>query len=93
MPDTTIDYEHYPPGQVMDEADVSARYHVAQFSDQKLAEYDPSWTDDQLMEWDGNFRNDGNLMLICTERDIDVNDYREVLEQHIDARRKNGAKI
>ena len=35
------------------------------------------------MEWDGNFRNDGGLMLVCCERDVDVRDFREVLEEFI----------
>ena len=93
MPDTTVDYEHYPPGMDMDEADVSLRAHFARMSDEKLAEYDPSWTDEQLMEWEPNFRSDGNLMLVCIERDIDTDEYREVIQQHIELRRKNGAKI
>jgi hypothetical protein len=33
------------------------------------------------MEWDGNFRSDGALMLVCCERDVDVVEYRRVLEQ------------
>ena len=91
--ENTIDFEHYPAGQAMDEADVSLRYHFTEMSDEKLAEYDPSWTDEQVVEWEPDFRNDGNLMLVCIERDIDVEEYRKVLEEHIEARRKAGAKI
>ena len=29
------------------------------------------------------FRDDGNLMLFCCERDVDVKEYREVLEECI----------
>ena len=32
------------------------------------------------MEWDGNFKNDGDFMTFCSERDVDVGEYREVLE-------------
>jgi hypothetical protein len=34
------------------------------------------------MEWDGNFRSDGGLMLVCCERDVDVGEFRRVLEEH-----------
>lgn len=77
----------------MDEADRSVRAHFANMSDEKLAEYDPSWSDEQVMEWDGDFRNDGCLFLVCVERDVDIDEYRQVLEEHIELRRKNGAKI
>jgi len=35
------------------------------------------------MEWDGNFKSDGDLLLPCSERDVDVAEYRRVLEQCI----------
>ena len=40
------------------------------------------------MEWDGNFRSDGSLMLVCCERDIDVTEFRRVLAEHIKYRRQ-----
>jgi hypothetical protein len=89
----TVDYEHLPAGQAMDETDVSLRAHFARMSDERLAEYDPNWTDEQLMAWEENFRSDGNLMLVCCERDVDTEEYRRVIEEHIEFRRKNGAKI
>jgi hypothetical protein len=33
-----------------------------------------------VVEWDGNFRDDGALMIACCERDVDVTEYRRVLE-------------
>jgi hypothetical protein len=39
--------------------------------------------DQQLMEWDGNFKDDGDFMILCSERDVDVVEYREVLAQCI----------
>lgn len=89
----TVDFEHLPAGQPMDETDVSLRAHFARMSKEKLAEYDPNWTDEQLMAWEENFRSDGNLMLVCCERDVDVEEYRRVLEEHIAFRRQYGAKI
>ena len=43
--------------------------------------HDP--TDETGVEWDGNFRDDGALMLICSERDVDVAEYRKALEECI----------
>ena len=80
---TTPDYEHLPAGVPMDETDVSVRAYLARLTDEHLAQYDPSWTDDRVMEWDGNFRMDGNLMLVCVERDVDIAEFREVLEDHL----------
>jgi hypothetical protein len=78
-----IDYEHLPPGLPMDETDVSLRAYLAGLSDDHLAQYNISWSDDQVIEWDGNFRSDGALMLVCCERDVDVHEFRRVLEEHL----------
>ncbi len=78
-----VEYEHLPKGKVMDETDYAIRYYFTEMSDEKLKEYDPNWDDEQLMAWDDNFRSDGNLMLVCTERDIDATEYRKVLEEHL----------
>lgn len=80
------DYEHLPKGKAMDETDYAIRYYFTEMPDEKLKEYDPSWDDETVVEWDGNFRSDGNLMLVCTERDIDVEEYRKVLEEHLSYR-------
>ena len=81
------DYEHLPAGQPMDETDVSLRAYLARLSEAHLARYDPNWSDDQVMAWDGNFRSDGDLMLVCCERDVDVHEFRRVLEEHLAFRR------
>lgn len=88
--DPTIDYEHLPPGEAMDETDINLRTHFVRMSDEKLAHYDPNWTDEQVMEWDGDFRNDGALMLTCSERDVEIDEYRAVLEVHIQHRNLPG---
>jgi hypothetical protein len=51
--------------------------------DEKMRQYDESWTDEQVVAWDGNFREDGALMLFCCERDVEIGEYRQVLEQCI----------
>jgi hypothetical protein len=78
-----VDYEHAPDGSPMDETDVALRAYLSRMSDEKLREYDPNWTNEHVIEWDGNFRSDDALMLVCTERDVDVDEYREVLHEHL----------
>lgn len=76
------DLERLPDDPPLDETDVNLRAYLANLSDEHLAQYDSSWTDDQVMTWDGNFRSDGALMLVCCERDVDIKEFRRVLERH-----------
>ena len=85
-PQRALELEHYPPDVAMDETDYAVRAYFTRMSDEKLAESDPSWNDEQLMAWDGNFKTDGALMLVCCERDIEPEEYRRILEQHLQAR-------
>ena len=81
--DREPDFERLPGDGPLDETDVNLRAYFARLSDERLAEYDPTWSDERVTAWDGNFRSDGGLMLTCCERDVDVGEYRRVLEQHI----------
>ena len=78
-----VNYESLPTGMAMDETDVNLRYYFSQMPKDKLAEYVSTWTDDVVIEWDGNFRDDGTLFLTCSERDVDIEEYRKVLAEHI----------
>ena len=78
-----MDYEHLPGDGRLDETEVSLRAYLARLSDEHLSQYDPAWTDEQVQAWDGNFRSDGALMLVCCERDIDVGDFRRALAEHL----------
>ena len=69
-----------------DETDINLRAYFTRVADERLREYDPGWSDEQVIEWDGNFRSDGSLMLVCCERDIEIDEYRRVLEEHIGRR-------
>ena len=80
------DLERPIDGREPDETDISLRAYFTRLSDEKLRKYDPSWTDEQVIEWDGNFRCDGALMLVCCERDIEINEYRAVLAEHMQRR-------
>ena len=70
-------------GTPPDETDINLRAYFSRISDQRLSEYDPKWSDEQIIEWDGNFRADGALMLVCCERDIEIDEYRTVIDEHI----------
>jgi hypothetical protein len=79
----TRDLERLPGDGPLDETDVSLRAYLARLSDEHLREYDPSWADERVMEWDRNFKADGGLMLVCCERDVEVQEFRRVLERHL----------
>lgn len=66
-----------------DETDINLRAYFSRISDESLQEYDQDWSDEQVIQWDGNFRSDGALMLVCCERDIEIQEYRAVLAEHI----------
>ncbi|HQR32497.1 MAG TPA: hypothetical protein PLK30_07165 [Blastocatellia bacterium] len=70
----------------MDETAVNLRAYFDRIDDEKMRQYSSGWTDEQVVEWDGNFRDDGNLMLLCCERDVEVTEYRQVLEACIEYR-------
>jgi hypothetical protein len=76
------DFERLPGDGPLDETDVNLRAYLAGLTDEHLAAYDPGWSDERVIEWDGNFRSDGVLMLTCCERDVDISEYRRVLERH-----------
>jgi hypothetical protein len=87
----SLDYEHPPGAGPLDETDVNLRAYLASLSDAHLARYDPSWTDEEVMRWDGNFRSDGCLMLVCCRRDVGMAEFRRVLEEHRRLRLTNPA--
>lgn len=80
MDEPVWNFEQQPYDEPPDESSRSLRSHLDRMADQKMQQYRPEWSDEQLIEWDGNFRNDGNLMLVCCEREIDVVEYRKELE-------------
>ena len=84
---TDRDLESLPADVPMDETDISLRAYLSRLGDEHLARYNCSWDNEEVIEWDGNFRSDGNLMLVCCERDIDVDEFRRVLEEHLRLRR------
>lgn len=76
-------FEQDPTDERMDETSVNLRAYFDRMPDEKMQQYSSSWSDAQLLEWDENFRDDAVLMLMCSERDVEVDEYRKVLEQAI----------
>jgi|SRR5262245_8655905 len=76
-------FEQEPTDEPLDETAINLRAYFDLMPDEKMRRYEPDWTDQQLIEWDDNFRDDGNLMLLCSEREVDVFEYRRVLENCI----------
>ena len=77
------DFENLPTAGPTDETDRSLRAYVSRLADEHLQQYRADWSDAQLVEWDGNFRSDGCLMLVCCERDVDAVEFRRVLEEYL----------
>lgn len=86
MEETIWNFEQDPTDEPMDETSVNLRAYFDHMPDEKMRQYSSSWSDEQVIEWEENFRNDGNLMMLCCERDVDVIEYRQVLEQCIQYR-------
>ncbi|HYV06922.1 MAG TPA: hypothetical protein VFB82_20165 [Blastocatellia bacterium] len=76
-----------------DETGVNLRAYFDRMPDEKILQYTSSMTDEQVVEWDGNFCEDGSLLLPCSERDVDVEEYRRVLDQCIAYRNRVRADI
>jgi hypothetical protein len=76
-------FEQEPSDEPMDETSINLRAYFDRMPDEKMREYSRDWTDEEVILWDDNFRDDGNLMLLCCERDVAIEEYRKVLEQCI----------
>ena len=76
-------FEQEPADERMDETSVNLRAYFDRMPDEKMRQYSSDWTDEQVVDWDGNFRDDGFLMVMCSERDVDVAEYRSVIEECI----------
>jgi len=88
--DAKREFENLPADTPSDETDIGLRAYITRIEEEKLAGYDPSWTDEQIAEWDGNFKNDGGLMLVCCERDVEIGEYRTVIDEHLRRREIEG---
>lgn len=76
-------FEQEPVAEALDETGVNLRAYFDRMDDGKLQQYRADWTNEQVVEWDGNFKDDGTLFILCCERDVEIDEYRQVLEQAI----------
>ena len=84
QPEPPWNFEGEPPFEEMSETGLNLCAYFDAMSDAKLKTYDPAFTDEELMEWDGNFTSDGDLLLPCCEtEDVDPAMYRRYLAQCI----------
>jgi hypothetical protein len=75
-------FEQEPWGDEQpDETSINLRAYFDRMPDEKMRQYSQDWSADKVIEWDGNFKSDGSLMIACCERDVDVAEYRRVLER------------
>lgn len=81
-------FEQEPWDGDHDETAINLRAYFDRMRDEKMRQYDAAWTDEQIVDWDGNFTTDGNLLLGCSERDVDVAEYRRVIAQSIEYRKR-----
>jgi hypothetical protein len=81
-------FEQAPSDEPLDETSINLRAYFDRMPDEKMQQYDPSWADEKVLKWDDNFRDDGCLMLVCCERDVDLKEYRAVLEECIRYRKQ-----
>jgi hypothetical protein len=78
--------EGLPP----DETDVNLETYVSLIPEAKLRQYRAEWTDEEVAALDGNFRCDGYLFLICSEREVDTAEFRRAVEARVAGRGREG---
>jgi hypothetical protein len=85
-------FEQEPSTEPMDETSINLRAYFDRMDDTKMRAYRPEWSDAEVRSWDENFRDDGCLMLFCCEREVEVAEYRQVLEECIRYRDRSGLR-
>ncbi len=78
-----LDLEHPLGDKPSDETDINLRAYLSRMSAARLREYDPVWSDEKVIAWDGNFRSDGALMSVCCECHVEIAEYRKVVAGHL----------
>ncbi len=87
MSEPNWNFEGEPPFEEMSETGINLCSYFDAMSDAMLQTYDPAFTDEQLMEWDGNFTSEGHLLLPCCEsEEVDPAMYRRYIERCIQYR-------
>lgn len=84
MQEPAWNFEGEPPFEEMSETGINLCAYFDAMSDAKLRTYRATFSDDELMTWDGDFTSEGTLLLPCCEsEDVDASMYRRFIEQCI----------
>ena len=78
--------EDAPCETLPDEIDVNVPAYFDGPDGEGLARGNLDWTD-ELRAWDGNFRDDG-MMIVQDNRDVDITKFRTVLTEFLESRRR-----
>ena len=81
-------FELEPSTEPIDDTIRNLRTYFDLMPDDKLGQYSKDWSDEKVMQWDDNFTEEGNLLLVCCFRDVEIDEYRKVLEQAIEYRKR-----
>ena len=83
VPEVVLPYLPIAVVAALDAVFGGLRAYLDRIPDDKIRQYQPTWTDEQVMEWCGDFRDDGALFITCSERDVDVGEFRRALDRAI----------
>ncbi len=82
-------FEQSPSDEPLDETGRNLRAYFDLMADEKMLQYDASWSDEALMTWADDFTDEGVLFLPCSESsEVDIERFRAVLEEAIAYRAK-----
>ncbi len=85
-PEPIWNFEQEPRPEPGDETSVNLRAYLDRMPDEKMLRYRPDWSDETVREWCGDFRDDGLLFLICSERDVHTGEFRGEVESCLEYR-------
>ena len=94
MPEPRWNFEGEPPFEPRTEAGINLCAYFDAMPDSRLKSYDAGMSDTELMEWDGNFKSDGEMLLPCTEsEEVGVDMYRRYIAECIRYRDRVRARL
>jgi hypothetical protein len=88
MEERKWNFEQEPSDEPIDDTIINLRAYFDLMPDEKMQQYSKDWTDAEVMKWDDNFTDEENLLLVCCFRDVEIDEYRQVLEQAIEYRKR-----
>lgn len=76
-----------------DESGINLRAYFDRMSEERLQQSRQEWSEQQVTEWDSEFISDGQIRLACSERDIEIDEYRRVIAEAIQYRNRVRRKL